>query len=150
MLPIPEEEVELLLGMLPPYFHKLILTTPTPCLVITTVLLRQDQKAVFHQAEFSARSDFFSSKISALNFDLISTSTLSKAKTARKRRNKMSAVKKRLALKKLLVLIALLIRRVQRQKQKIQEKILGQTDFLKNRMKIFKNLLGSGQISRHC
>ena len=46
----------------------------------------------------------------------------------------MSAVEKRLALKKLLVLIALLRRRIQRQKQ-IQEKILAQTDFFKNRMK---------------
>ena len=74
-------------------------------------------KAVFHWAEFSAGSDFFSSKISALNFDLISTSILPKAKIVRKRRNKMSAVKKRVALKKLLVLIALLRRRIQRQKQ---------------------------------
>ena len=47
----------------------------------------------------------------------------------------MSAVEKRLALKELLVLIALQRRRIQRQKQKIQEKILGQTDILKNRMK---------------
>ena len=56
-------------------------------------------KVVFHWAEFSARSDIFSSKISALNFDLISTSILPKAKTVQKRRNKMSAVEKRLALK---------------------------------------------------
>ena len=37
-------------------------------------------------------------------------------------------------------------------KAKIQEKILGQMDFLKNRLKKnnFKNLSGSGQISRHC
>ena len=75
-------------------------------------------KAVLHWAEFSARSDIFSSKISALNFDLISTSILPKAKTVRKRRNKMSTVEKRLALKKLLVLIALIRRRIQMQKQK--------------------------------
>ena len=49
-------------------------------------------KAIFHWAEFSARSDIFSSKISALNFYLISTSILPKAKTVRKRRNKMSAL----------------------------------------------------------
>ena len=38
-----------------------------------------------------------------------------KAKTVRKRRNKMSAVEKRLALKKLPVLIALLRRRIEKQ-----------------------------------
>ena len=47
----------------------------------------------------------------------------------------MSAVEKRLALKKLLVLTALLKRTYSKAKPKIQEKILGQTDFLKNRMK---------------
>ena len=75
-------------------------------------------KAVFHQAEFSARTDIFSSKISTLNLDLISASILLKAKMVRKRRNKISGVEKHLALKKLLVLIALLRRRIQRQKQK--------------------------------
>ena len=35
---------------------------------------------------------------------------------------------------------------------RVEEKILGQMDFLKNRIKrtIFKNLIGSCQISRHC
>ena len=47
----------------------------------------------------------------------------------------MSAVEKRLALKKLLVLIALFKKTYSKAKAKIQEKILGQTDFLKNRMK---------------
>ena len=56
-------------------------------------------KVIFHRAEFSAWSDIFSSKISTLNFDLISTSILHKARTVRKRRNKISAVEKRLALK---------------------------------------------------
>ena len=46
----------------------------------------------------------------------------------------MSAVKKRSALKKLLVLIALL-RDVFKAKTKMQETILSQMDFLKNRMK---------------
>ena len=76
-------------------------------------------KAVFHWAEFSVRSNIFSSKISTLNFDFISTSILLKANTVRKRRNTMSAVEKRLALKKLLVLIALLRRRIQREEQNI-------------------------------
>ena len=47
----------------------------------------------------------------------------------------MSAVEKRSALKKLLVLTALLKKAYSKAKAKIQEKILGQTDFLKNRMK---------------
>ena len=47
----------------------------------------------------------------------------------------MFAVEKRSALKKLLVLIALLKKAYSKEKAKIQEKILGQTDFLKNRMK---------------
>ena len=71
-------------------------------------------------------------------FDLISTSILPKAKTVPGRRNKLSAVEKRSALKKLLVLIALLRRRIQRQlkvKVKIPEKILGQREFLKNSTK---------------
>ena len=47
----------------------------------------------------------------------------------------MSAVEKRLALKKLIVLIALLKKTYSKAKAKVQEKILGRTDFLKNRMK---------------
>ena len=45
------------------------------------------------------RSDIFSSKTFALNFALISTRILPKTKTVRKRRNNMSTVEKRLALK---------------------------------------------------
>ena len=67
-------------------------------------------KVIFHWAEYSARSDIFSSKVSSMNFDLISTSILPKSKTVRKRRNKISAVEKRLALKEPLVLVALLRR----------------------------------------
>ena len=66
---------------------------------------------------------------SALNFDLISTSVFLKTKTVRKRRNKMSAVEKRLALMKLMVLTALLKKTYSKTKAKIQEMILGQTDF---------------------
>ena len=49
----------------------------------------------------------------------------------------MSAVEKHLALKKLLVLIALLKKTYSKAKAKarIQEKILGQTGFLKNKIK---------------
>ena len=77
-------------------------------------------KAVFHWAEFSARSDIFSSKISAMNFDLISTSILPKAKMVRKRRNKMkrSAPCTHCTAKKT----------YSKTKAKILEKILGQTE----------------------
>ena len=94
--------------------------------------------------KFSAQSDIFSSKISALNFDLFSTSIRPKAKTLRKRGNKLSSVEKLSALKRVLVLIALQDILSSKKKAKIQEKILGQTDFLKNRMKKdnFENLLG--------
>ena len=78
-------------------------------------------KGRFPPGGLSARSDIFSSKISAPNFDFISTSILPKSKRVRKRRNKMSAAEKRLALKKLLVLIALLRRRIQRQTQKYRK-----------------------------
>ena len=88
-------------------------------------------KAVFHLAEFSARSDIFSSKLSALKFDLISTSILSKAKMIRKRRNKLSAVEKEEAPGT----HCIAKKTYSKAKAKIQEKILGQTDFLKNRMK---------------
>ena len=45
----------------------------------------------------------------------------------------MSAVEKRLAFKKLLVLTAFLKKTYSKAKAKIQEEILGQKDFLKNR-----------------
>ena len=73
----------------------------------------------------------FSLKISALDFDLISTSIFSKAKIIRKRRNKISAVEREEApgthciAKKM----------YSKAKEKLQEKILVQTDFFKNRMK---------------
>ena len=91
-------------------------------------------KAVFHWAEFSSRSDIFSSKISALNFDLISTSILPKAKTVPKRRNKMSAVEKR---KKLLVLICIAKKKYSKAKSTNTGKDFGSDGLfeLKNRMK---------------
>ena len=77
---------------------------------------------------------------SALNFDLISTSILPKTKTVRKRRNKMSAVEKRSALKKLLALIAL--EDVFKGKSKNTGEGFGSDGLLKNKMKKdnFKNL----------
>ena len=47
----------------------------------------------------------------------------------------MSAVEKHLALKKFLILSELLNKTYSKAKAKIQENFLGQTDFLKNRMK---------------
>ena len=86
------------------------------------------------------------------NFDSMYLNTSFRTKTVRKRRNKMSAVEKRLALRKLLVLTALLKKTYSKAKAKIQEKILGRTDFLKNRMKkddFFKSFR-LRSISQHC
>ena len=92
----------------------------------------------------------FPSKISSLNFDLISTSILLKVKRIRKRSSKMAAIDKCNVLEKLL-LIAVLRRSLQRWQQKYR-KSLGSANFSKNGLKktVFENLLCYGQTSQHC